>query len=127
MTEETCQRPPRRVRMPRAFSSAAMTRGVTVRADVLDHRPQILGMTVSVSRYGLPERRTALSPPGAAHRPDQPAPGSQRRWDCPAVPPCPGHRQRLPGAPGDRLPLLLGHERHDAYGEIVLLPDVAAK
>ena len=36
----------------------------------------------------------------------------------------PGHAQRLPGAPGDRLPLLLCHQRHDPDGEVVRLRQV---
>lgn len=38
-----------------------------------------------------------------------------------------GDRERLPGAPGDRLALLLGHECHDPHREIIGFRHVAGE
>ena len=117
VTVETCQRPPRRVSMPRAFSSAAIVLRLVAPpgANVLHHRRQVPGVPVGVPRDRRSERRTALAGP------------PERRgavWVAQPHAAAPCHAQRLLGAPGDRLALLLRHERHDPDREVVRLRQV---
>ena len=114
ITVETCQRPPRRVSMPRVLSSHAIALRLVMPPDanVLDHRREVLRMPVRVARDGRPEGRTALAGPPERRRSIGVAEAHTA---------APGHRQRLLGAPGDRLALLLRHQGHDPDGEVVRL------
>ena len=111
VTVETCQRRPRRVSMPRLFSSSGdcPEAGRTTRANIRNHRCQVLRMPVRVPHNRSPERRTALA-----------SPPQRRRANRVAEPhaAAPRHCQRLLGPPRDRLALGLRHQRHDPDGEV---------
>ena len=117
LTFDTCHRPPRRVFMPRAFSSAARARRVVWpwawRSAMTGARA--CGVGVGVGGDGLPERHSALAGPseggGAVGVAEPGAAG-------------PGGGQRLLRAAGDRLAFGLGDQRHDADGQVVGLGHV---
>ena len=69
-------------------------------------------------------RRCRRWPRATAQCPCRPAPAPRRRTGFRPHTTLPGHRQRLRGAPGDRLALLLRDQRHDADGQVVRLGQV---
>ena len=114
-TVETCQRPPRRVSMPRAFSSTAIARKVMCPELRMS---SMTGARSRACRSALAcrtERRTALASPPERRR----AVGVAEPH-----PAAPGHAQRLLRPLRDCLALGLSHQRDDADGQVVRLRQV---
>ena len=101
---DTCHRPPRRVTIPRSFSSAAISGGVIApyawMVSTSECRPA--AKLIRVSCHSLPQRLAALASPPEGR-------GTTRvaQLHCAGL----RGRQCLLRPPGDRLPFLLGDER----------------
>ncbi len=114
---DACHRPPRRVRMPRAFSSAATWRRLSEPVALIvstigaSSRAKASALSVTALRRGavpFPALLSAAAPFGLPRL----RPARLRGL------------QSLPGAPSDGLALLLGDECHDPAGEVVRLRHV---
>ena len=105
ITVDLCQRPPRRVSMPRALSSSAIApRAACPEARTSASTGARSGrMPVGVAFRSLPGAAPALAGPAQCRCPVRVAEPNPARL---------GYRQRLLGPPRDRFPLLLRHQRN---------------